>query len=77
MRRGIEHFVDEFDGYHIVVDCEQPAVNSAWIMSVEIYKDGASVVPRRADSDHSYPTAKEAQAAGIERARNIIRKLGQ
>ncbi|MBU9254322.1 DUF6566 family protein [Burkholderia multivorans] len=77
MRRTIEQFVDDFGGYDIFVDCEQHELNGEWTMSFQIYKDGVSVIPRRRDSDHAYPTAKEAQSAGVDQARNIIRKLVQ
>ncbi len=77
MRRGIEHFIDEFDGYQIVVDCEQPAPDSSWVLSVQIYKDAEPVLPRRDDSDKSYATAEEAKRVGVEFGRNIIRNLSR
>ncbi|AHE30757.1 DUF6566 family protein [Burkholderia pseudomallei] len=77
MRRGIEHFIDEFDGYQIVVDCEQPAPNSSWVLSVQIYRDGEPVLPRCDDSDRAYATAEEAKRVGVGLGRNIIRNLSR
>lgn len=77
MRRGIEHFIDEFDGYQIVVDCEQPALGSSWVLSVQINRNGEPVLPRRDDSDDSYATAQEAKLAGVELGRNIIRNINR
>ncbi|WP_175829024.1 DUF6566 family protein [Burkholderia cepacia] len=77
MRRGIEHFIDEFDGYQIVVDCEQPALDSSWVLSVQIYRNGEPVLPWRDDSDNSYATAQEAKLAGVELGRSIIRNINR
>ncbi|WP_347880176.1 DUF6566 family protein [Burkholderia sp. BCC1644] len=76
MHKRIEFHIDEFDGYEIIVESVQPAPGSTWMANVRVRKDGVES-PRRYDFDAEYETSDEAQQAGVEIGRAIVRDINR